>query len=64
MLSYSFFDFQEIKFDPHVMCEAVDKKCTFRASQVYAINYIYIYMVNLIVFFVCILTDLWCLYAA
>ena len=51
MLSYSFFDFQEIKFDPHVMCESVDKKCTFRASQVYAINYIYIYTVNLIVFF-------------
>ncbi len=26
---------QEIKFEPNVMCEPVDKKFTFKASQVY-----------------------------
>jgi hypothetical protein len=26
---------QEIKFEPNVMCEHIDKKATFRASQVY-----------------------------
>jgi hypothetical protein len=26
--------FEEIKFDPDVMCEAIDKKITFKASQV------------------------------
>jgi len=25
---------QEIKFEPNVMCEPIDKKLTFRASQV------------------------------
>jgi hypothetical protein len=25
---------QEIKFEPNVMCEPIDKKVTFRASQV------------------------------
>nr|GFD12444.1 ubiquitin carboxyl-terminal hydrolase 12-like isoform X1 [Tanacetum cinerariifolium] len=25
--------FEEIKFEPNVMCEHVDKKLTFRASQ-------------------------------
>jgi len=31
-----FFHFvQEIKFEPNVMCEPVDKKFTFKASQVY-----------------------------
>jgi ubiquitin carboxyl-terminal hydrolase 7 len=33
MLSYSCYGFQEIKFEPHVMCESIDKKCMFRASQ-------------------------------
>lgn len=26
--------FEEIKFDPNVMCEAIDKKLTFKGSQV------------------------------
>jgi ubiquitin carboxyl-terminal hydrolase 7 len=26
---------QEIKFEPNVMCEPVDKKFTFKASQVW-----------------------------
>ncbi|GMY24152.1 ubiquitin carboxyl-terminal hydrolase 12-like, partial [Fagus crenata] len=25
--------YEEIKFEPHVMCESIDKKCMFRASQ-------------------------------
>lgn len=29
---------QEIKFEPHVMCELVNKKTTFRASQVLIIS--------------------------
>lgn len=28
------FDIQEIKFEPNIMCERIDKKATFRASQV------------------------------
>lgn len=28
------FDIQEIKFEPNIMCEHIDKKATFRASQV------------------------------
>jgi ubiquitin carboxyl-terminal hydrolase 7 len=27
--------FEEIKFEPNVMCEPVDKKFTFKASQVH-----------------------------
>jgi len=26
---------QEIKFEPYVMCERIDKKLTFHSSQVY-----------------------------
>lgn len=35
-----FFPFhaQEIKFDPNVMVEHIDKKVSFRASQVYDIH--------------------------
>jgi hypothetical protein len=28
------FNVQEIKFEPNVMCEVIDKKLTFRSSQV------------------------------
>jgi hypothetical protein len=32
------FNFQEIKFEPNIMCERIDKKTTFRASQVYGVD--------------------------
>lgn len=32
------FDVQEIKFEPSVMCEPIEKRCTFRASQVYVMH--------------------------
>lgn len=38
-VSLSFvFDTQEIKFEPNIMCERIDKKASFRASQVYIID--------------------------
>lgn len=33
------FDVQEIKFEPTVMCEPINKKFTFRASQVCALHF-------------------------
>lgn len=36
-LSYLFDWVQEIKFEPNVMCEHIDKKLTFKASQVHII---------------------------
>lgn len=32
-----FFSIQEIKFEPNIMCEPIDKKLTFRACQVSAL---------------------------
>lgn len=34
-------DVQEIKFEPSVMCEPIEKRCTFRASQVYVMHKIH-----------------------
>jgi hypothetical protein len=32
--AFDFLTLQEIKFEPNVMCEHIDKKLTFRSSQV------------------------------
>lgn len=39
MMDAFLFSVQEIKFEPTVMCEPIDKKYTFRASQVCAIRF-------------------------
>lgn len=44
---------QEIKFEPNVMCEPIDKKLTFRASQVNCINGIHCVAVSLVGLLTC-----------
>lgn len=51
MLSYSCFNVQEIKFDPSVMCEPIDKQYTFRSSQV--LSYIFFLCIVSFVLSVC-----------
>lgn len=42
ILGFNILLLQEIKFEPNVMCEHIDKKLTFRASQVCKIFFLWI----------------------